>query len=211
MLPENFGEFLFAITILSIIPGADTMMVIRNSLRGGFKDGTITSAGISSGLFVHAAISGCGLALIIYNSAQAYHILKVVGAFYIVYLGLQNLREAKKRYTANHAEQLSVTYEPVLIHRSFREGVLSNVLNPKTAVFYMTFLPQYMNPESNLLLQSFTLAGMHFGISFVWQCILAGIVDKIKRIITAPKSRSYIEATAGSILVGLGIKLAVSE
>lgn len=211
MLPENFGEFLIAITILSMIPGADTMMVIRNSLRGGFIDGAVTSTGICSGLFVHAAVSGCGLALILYNSAQIYHFIKIIGALYIIWLGLQNLWEAKNRYRATSADQLATCSAPLCVRRSFTEGVLSNVLNPKTAVFYITFLPQYMNPEGNLLLQSFTLAGIHFGISFIWQNILAGVVDRAKQIITAPKSRSCIEATAGTILVGLGIKLAASE
>lgn len=211
MLPENLGEFLIAITILSMIPGADTMMIIRNSLRGGFVDGVVTSTGICSGLFVHAAVSSCGLALILYNSAQLYHFIKIIGALYIIWLGLQNLWEAKNRYGSASADQVAACSAPLCVRRSFTEGVLSNVLNPKTAIFYITFLPQFMNPEGDLLLQSFTLAGIHFGIAFVWQNILAAVVDRVKQVITAPKSRSYIEATAGTILVGLGIKLAASD
>lgn len=212
MLPDNFGEFLIAITILAMIPGADTMMVIRNSIRGGLPDGAITSAGICTGLFFHAAVSGCGLALILYNSAQLYHFIKIIGAFYIVWLGFQNLWDAKKRYSgAQGSEELAAAAEKVRVMRSFREGILSNVLNPKTAVFYITFMPQFMNANSNPVTQILVLTSIHFGISFIWQCLLASIVGKAKQVVSAPRSRSYIEATAGSILVGLGIKLAASE
>ena len=211
MLPENLGEFLIAITILSMIPGADTMMIIRNSLRGGFVDGSITSAGICTGIFFHAAVSSCGLALIIYNSAQIYHFIKCIGAFYIIWLGLQNLWEARKRYNAAAAEQLALSSEPLNVRRSLTEGFLSNILNPKTAIFYITFMPQFMNPEKDLLLQIFSLACIHFAVSFSWKILTAAVVDKIKQIITAPKSRSYIEAVAGSILVVLGVKIAASE
>lgn len=212
MLPDNFGEFLIAITILSMIPGADTMMVIRNSIRGGIVDGAITSAGICTGLFFHAAISGCGLALILYNSAQLYHFIKIIGAFYIVWLGAQNLWDAKKRYTtALQDENIAAQSEPVMISRSFREGILSNVLNPKTAIFYITFMPQFMRAGADPLTQIFFLTSIHFAISFIWQCLLASIIEKAKQVMTAPKSRSFIEATAGSILIGLGIRLAASE
>ncbi|MEZ6853957.1 LysE family translocator [Halodesulfovibrio aestuarii] len=212
MIPDNFGEFLIAITILAMIPGADTMMVIRNSIRGGFTDGAITSVGICSGLFFHATISGCGLALILYQSAQLYHFIKIIGAFYIVWLGFQNLWDAKKRYSsAKGIEEISARSETLRITRSLREGVLSNVLNPKTAVFYITFMPQFMSSGSNPITQIFFLTSIHFCISFIWQCLLASIVGKAKEVVSAPKSRSYIEATAGSILIGLGIKLAATE
>jgi len=212
MLPENFGEFLIAITILTMIPGADTMMVIRNSIRGGLPDGAITSMGICTGLFFHAAISGCGLALILYNSAQLYHFIKIIGAFYIVWLGCQNLWDAKKRYSgAQGSEELAAATEKLRITRSFREGILSNVLNPKTAVFYITFMPQFMTSTGSPMTQIFFLTSIHFVISFLWQSMLASVVGKAKQVVSAPKSRSYIEATAGSILVGLGLKLAASE
>ena len=212
MLPENFGEFFIAITILTMIPGADTMMVIRNSIRGGLTDGAITSAGICTGLFFHAAVSGCGLALILYNSAQLYHFIKIIGAFYIIWLGFQNIWDAKKRYSsALSPENISYISQPLSIGKSFREGILSNVLNPKTAIFYITFMPQFMTEGGNPVAQIFVLTAIHFGISFIWQCLLASVVGKAKELMTAPKSRSFIEATAGSILVGLGLKLATSE
>lgn len=212
MLPNNFGEFLITITILALIPGADTMMVIRNSIRGGFVDGALTSLGICSGLLFHAVISGCGLALIIYNSAQLYHALKVIGAFYIVWLGCQNLWEAKKRYKSSKGiEEISAKSEKLFVARSLREGILSNVLNPKAAIVYITFIPQFVNPNGHPMAQIFFLTGIHFLIALVWLSVLASIVGKAKQVVSAPKSRSYIEATAGSILVGLGIKLAASE
>ena len=210
MLPENLIEYLVAITIFCLIPGANTMMIVRNSVRGGFMDGAVTSTGIGVGFFIHAVISTCGLALILYHSAQFYHLIKFCGAAYIIWMGLLNIRKAMN--SSNYCEDDSSTcFKAYSIRKSFTEGIIFNILNPKTCIFYMAFLPQFMNPEGNLPLQAFTLAGLHCSIFLIWQYAIAGFVHKAKAFLTTSTARSRIDAVAGLALVGLGVELAASD
>jgi len=208
-MPEHLLQYLAAVTIFCLIPGANTMMTVKNSMRGGFVDGTATSLGIGAGFFIHAAVSTCGLALILYHSAQLYHAIKLCGAAYIIWMGIQSLRNA---LAANSVEtDTPVCFAPCSVRKSFTEGIVFNILNPKTCIFYMAFLPQFMDANSNLLLQASILAGIHCAIFLCWQCAVAGCVHKAKMLISKAKVRARIDAVAGVALVGLGVELAVSE
>ncbi len=209
MIEGQFIAFLVAISLLTIAPGADTVMVTRNSIRGGFKDGFITSFGICSGLFIHAAVSAGGVSLILLGSANLFHAIKLVGAAYLAWMGLQSLLGAiKGNGTARHIEGAGGA---ISIKRSLREGFLSNVLNPKTAVFYMAFLPQFMDPAGNPFVQAMVLAGIHFGIAMVWQSVIAAMVDKAKVFLTTPKIARWFDGIVGTVLIAFGLKLALSE
>ncbi|SHJ47385.1 LysE family translocator [Halodesulfovibrio aestuarii] len=208
-MPEHLTEYLFAVTIFCLIPGANTMMTIKNSVRGGFIDGTATSAGIGAGFFIHAAVSTCGLALILYHSAQLYHAIKFCGAAYIIWMGIQSLRNAIKNNVSGTDQQ--ICFAQCSIRKSFTEGIVFNILNPKTCIFYMAFLPQFMDANGNLLLQACILAGVHCTIFLCWQCAIAGFVHKAKALISKAKVRSRIDTVAGVALIGLGVELAVSD
>ena len=118
---------LLAVIALTLSPGVDTLLVLRNAARGGRRDGLLTSLGICSGLFIHACISAAGLSVILLSSAELFLALKLVGAAYLVWLGIQSLRSAYRRrgLQLQSAEPIEV---PVWV--SLREGLLSNVLNP---------------------------------------------------------------------------------
>ncbi len=144
--------FLVAITLLTMVPGADTVMVTRNAMRGGIKDGFYTSLGICNGLFVHAAISVGGLSILLLHSAETFHIIKLIGAAYLCWMGISSFRQMRKGKAA--ADNLTASHGQVSTFRSLREGFLSNVLNPKPVVFYMAFLPQFIDPAENTFLQA---------------------------------------------------------
>lgn len=130
--------FIVAAALLTLSPGPDTMLVLRNTLRGGRSAGLRTTLGISSGLIVHATLSALGLSVILVQSAAAFEIVKLAGAGYLVWLGIQSLRAAVRG-------QPPVAGAPAAgPQRPFREGLLTNVLNPKVAVFYLAFLPQFI-------------------------------------------------------------------
>jgi len=133
--------FTWAAAVLTIAPGADTMLVIRNVLRGGRRDGVVTTFGICSGLFVHATLSALGASILLMHSATAFHLVKLAGAGYLVWLGLHSLRSA---VLTPQRSPLEVVEPPRrrAPQQCFLEGFLSNVLNPKAAVFYLAFLPQ---------------------------------------------------------------------
>src|SRR5699024_7440726 len=125
--------------------GVDTLLIIRNTTRGGVRDGAMTSVGICLGLFVHATVSALGIAWILLQSSEAFAVLKFAGAGYLVWLGLASLRTAR----VGRGLPVAAAKEGVAdsdAWRSLREGLLCNVLNPKTVVFYMAFLPQFIAP-----------------------------------------------------------------
>jgi len=206
---NNFEAFLLAITVLTLTPGLDTALVVRNSSRGGFTDGATTSLGICLGLFVHAAFSAIGISAILAQSAELFNLVKMVGAAYLIWLGVTTLKSVWKGEVGSMITDSNHTR--LDIKRSLREGFLSNVLNPKTAVFYLAFLPQFIDPEGSAFLQSCLMASIHFVIAMVWQCGLAGLLNSAKSLLKSSTFMKRMEATTGAVLVGLGIKLMVED
>lgn len=201
--------FLIAITILTLTPGLDTALVIRNTSRAGFADGCTTSLGICFGLFVHATFSAIGISAILAQSAELFQIVKMVGAAYLIWLGISSLRSLMK--TGQGIEVASLAHAQFRLTRSLREGFLSNVLNPKTAVFYLAFLPQFINPDYSPLAQSLLMALIHFAIAMVWQCGLAGALSSAKNLLKNASFMRWMEGTTGVVLVALGIKLLLEK
>ncbi len=138
--------FALAAGALTIAPGPDTMLVIRNVLRGGRRDGIVTTFGICMGLFVHASLSALGVSVLLTYSTTAFNVLKLAGAGYLMYLGLQSLQRAlSSAAPLEHPDARAGSHNRSM-RRCLLEGWLSNVLNPKTAVFYLAFLPQFIRP-----------------------------------------------------------------
>lgn len=200
--------FLVAITLLTVTPGMDTLLVIRNAARGGWRDGMLTSLGICCGLFVHATISAAGLSLVLLGSANLFTTLKLAGALYLVWLGCQSLKSAWKAKGMSMAEVKSKRLRPWL---SFREGFLSNVLNPKPIVFYMAFLPQFIDPTQSPLAQSLFMAGLHFTIGNLWQGVLVLLVGKARQWLACPAVIRSLDGITGIIFISIGATLASSK
>jgi len=210
-MDPQFWTFIIAITLLTITPGVDTVLIIRNTTRGGWRDGALSSLGICSGLFVHAVVSAVGISVILLQSAWAFNALKLAGAGYLVWLGIASLRSAARQGTPLALNGPPDRVVHFSVRRSLLEGFLSNVLNPKTVVFYMAFLPQFIDPDRSALEQSLFLAGLHFVIAMVWQCLLASIVHRAKTWMQNQKVRRSLDGLTGSIMVAFGIKLALDR
>jgi threonine/homoserine/homoserine lactone efflux protein len=200
--------------LLTISPGADTMLVIRSVIARGPVAGLLTTAGICSGLFVHAALSAAGLSLILLKSALAFEILKTAGACYLLYLGFQSIRKLFKKEPPEEDPLLSGRNRngnPKSARRAFLEGMLNNVLNPKPAVFYLALLPQFIVPEDPVLLKTLMLTGIHFVMSIVYLSAVALFLGKMRTFLASPRAHRWLEASSGVILVGLGIRLALEK
>ena len=206
-METQLWTYLLAITLLTLTPGVDTLLVIRNTTRGGFRDGAVSSLGICSGLFVHATVSAIGISLILLQSAIAFTLLKFAGAGYLIWLGSVSLRKvfSGKNQAENFINPAGAGFR---LRRSFLEGFLSNVLNPKTIVFYMAFLPQFIDPGKSALQQSLMLAGWHFLIAMVWQTLLSLAVRQTQNWLMKGKAGKFFDGLSGSILMLLGLKLA---
>ncbi|WP_333805486.1 LysE family translocator [Sulfurospirillum sp.] len=203
-MPLDLWTFLIAITLLTMTPGADTMIVIRNTLRGGAKDGLVSSFGICLGLFVHATLSAVGISAILLYSATAFMLLKTVGALYLLWLGFNSL---KSFWNAKGIHQTHVVPKPFRFLVSLQEGFLSNVLNPKAVIFYMAFLPQFISHEHSALAQSLFLALIHFIIAMIWLGLLIYTLISANSFITKRSVRQSLDAISGIVMIGLGIRL----
>ena len=201
----HIEAFLIAITILTLTPGLDTTLVIRNTSRGGEKDGLVTNLGICSGLFVHAALSAVGISLLLAQSPQLFQSVKMVGALYLLYLGAQGLRQSFLA-TESNSDEVNVSGRYNLI-KSFREGFLSNVLNPKTAIFYLAFLPQFINPAYSAFMQSMLMASIHFLIALCWQAFISRMIVTAQKRFDNGKTQLIMQRATGVVLIGLAIKL----
>jgi RhtB (resistance to homoserine/threonine) family protein len=204
----QWTPFLLAITLLTMTPGVDTVMVIRNAARGGWRDGFLTSLGICCGLFVHASISAAGLSVILLNSSHAFMALKLAGALYLIWLGYQSLRSAWYAKGMTIPEVTATVVSPLV---SLREGFLSNVLNPKPIIFYMAFMPQFIDPAQSALAQSLIMAGLHFAIANLWQGLLVVLVSRARLWLAGPQVTRWLDGIAGVFLLGFGAKLATSQ
>ncbi|WP_207308914.1 LysE family translocator [Marinobacter salicampi] len=208
---ELLWAYLLATALLTITPGVDTLLVLRNTSRGGLRDGVISSLGICSGLFIHATLSAIGISLILVQTAWAFSLLKWAGACYLIWLGLTSLYEATRKNTRVQT-QISDTKSPAVNGwRSMREGLLSNVLNPKTALFYMAFLPHFIDPQGPAFSQSIVLAAIHFAMAMMWQCGLALVVVKSQAVAVSQRFKRVMHFLTGGVFVGFGVKLAITQ
>lgn len=207
---ELLGAYLVAIFLLTITPGVDTLLVVRNTARSGLRAGSVTSLGICSGLFVHATLSAVGISVILVQTAWAFTLLKWAGACYLIWLGASSLRQAWRKPAMDTTPVASATVPP-RFRRDFREGLLSNVFNPKTALFYMAFLPQFVDPAGNVFLQSLMLAAIHFLLAMVWQCAVAALVARSNRLATPGWLRRTMNGLTGCVFVGIGAKVAMTQ
>lgn len=211
LIDAQFLPFVVAITLLSITPGVDTLLVIRNTARGGLSDGILTSVAICLGLFVHATVSALGVSLILLQSAWAFSALKLVGAGYLIWLGVQSLSQVRHSRGLPVAEVAVNERRSASFWRPVREGLLSNVLNPKTVVFYMAFLPQFIAPTDPVLIKSLWLAGVHFVIANIWQIGVAVMVGSAGSLLSRPAFSRWLNGITGAVLVTFGAKLALTR
>ncbi|MCK5096821.1 MAG: LysE family translocator [Desulfobacteraceae bacterium] len=210
-MTSNIIIFLIPITLLTLTPGVDTMLVIRNTTRGGWWDGSATSLGICSGLFFHAVISAVGISVLILQSAWAFSFLKIAGAAYLFFLGAISLKSAVSD-NYNHSDKVKPKIDNNFIaRRSFKEGLLCNILNPKAIVFYMAFLPQFIDPSKPALFQTFFLAGLHFIIAMTWQVLLASMINRAKALLDKKIIKKSLNAVTGIVMMIFGAGLLIDN
>ena len=211
MIDSQVAAFTFVAAILTITPGADTMLVVRNALQGGRHSGIVTTFGICAGLFIHAALSALGLSVVLMHSATAFHLVKLAGACYLAWLGLQSLYSAACINAPLADTAPRGTREAGSPRHYFREGFLCNVLNPKVAVFYLAFLPQFIGKGDPVLSKSILLAGIHFIEGIAWLSMVSLIVDQTRRVFLKPSMHRWLNGVCGTLLIGFGIRLALER
>jgi len=207
MAIEHFWVFALAALLLNLTPGNDMLYVAARSTSQGIKAGIISSLGIMAGCMVHILAAVIGLSAIIAQSALAFNIIKYVGAAYLVYLGIRSIISRKKTFEVkNKMQQQSYT-------RIFWQGVLTNVLNPKVALFFLAFLPQFINVESRHTALQILFLGTWFNVGGTLVNIVVAILfGKIGTWLSqSPRFIQWQERITGAMLIALGIKVALSK
>jgi threonine/homoserine/homoserine lactone efflux protein len=211
-MDPQLWAFLLVATLLAVTPGTDTLLVARNVLGRGRTAGLATITGIACGCVVHAVLSAVGVSLILLRSAEAFRALKWGGAAYLVILGIQSLRSwwrADDVTPAATAEDRTRSGSRRL--RSFLEGLLTNVLNPKVGLFYLAFLPQFIRPDEPVLARSLLLGGLHVGIGVVWLSLLSLSLVRLRPLVESRLWRARLEGASGAVLIALGVRLAAER
>jgi threonine/homoserine/homoserine lactone efflux protein len=196
--------FLGISALVIVTPGQDTALAIRNSLLGGRRAGVFTALGVSTGQAVWALATSVGLAALIVAFEPAFVTLKLVGAAFLVYLGAQALLAAIR---GTHVERREGG-GPLLSGTAFRQGVLSNLGNPKMAVFFTSLLPQFGAESFGGLL---ALGLVFCTMTFVWLCGYAFVVARVGDVLRRPVVRRVFDAVLGTVLVALGFRLAAER
>jgi RhtB (resistance to homoserine/threonine) family protein len=204
-MPDTlFLAGLAVLALLTVSPGADMALVAKITLERGRGAALLATLGICSGLLVHATASALGLSVILATSAEAFTILKLAGAAYLAYLGVQALRGSFRR---DAAEMPSSRRRA----NPYVQGVFSNVLNPKVAVFYLTFLPQFMSPGDNVLARSLAFAVAHSVMGIIWLSAYAYVLSRVSAVLGNTGVRRWLERVTGGVLITLGARLALDR
>jgi threonine/homoserine/homoserine lactone efflux protein len=212
VVPAELLAFLGVAALVIMTPGQDTALTIRNTLVGGRPAGVATALGVSSGQAVWTLAASAGVAALIAASEPAFVALKLAGAAYLVWLGVQTLWSAVRG--DGHAARAGATtpgrrrLQPAA---ASRQGFLSNLANPKMAIFFTSLLPQFAPAHGAAFPVLLGLGLLFCTMTFAWLCAYAAAVDRASELLHRPRIRRALDAAMGTALVALGLRLAAQE
>jgi len=204
----HFETFLLAGILLNLTPGNDTIFILTKSIGQGKKAGIISTLGIATGSVGHTILAAFGLSIIIAKSILLFNIIKYLGAAYLLYMGYKMLTNKTQLNTDGIIHTKSVDYLKI-----YRDGFFTNILNPKVALFFIAFLPQFIDPTFRNTVFPFLLLGTTFiTTGTIWCLILAIFASSIfAKLKNNKKVSTYINKICGLTLIGLGIKVALID
>ncbi|WP_127503844.1 LysE family translocator [Actinoplanes solisilvae] len=195
--------FAGVVTLGAMSPGPDFALVVRHSVVSGRAHGMAAAAGIAAGVFAWAAAAASGIAALIAWAPGVLTAVKLLGAAYLVYLGVQAWRSTAQA-------QPDPVGRATGLPAAFRDGLLTNVLNPKAAVFFVALLPQFL-PARPGVLDTMALSGIAVAITVAWFIAVAALFASLRRLLTRTTVRRLIDRATGTVLIALGIRLAATS
>lgn len=210
--------FLVAVAPITATPGASLTLVVSRVAAGGPRQGWWVILGTVTGLYVHATLAAVGLAALVLRSSQAFWVVKLVGAGYLVGLGLWLLWSATRRrqphppaptapvQTGSEPTATGVRRLPWRGHHPYLQGLLGNVLNPKAAAIYLTLAPQFLDPHRSVLIPMLVLATAHAALHTCWLAGWTAISGAAARLLRTARVRRALDRLTGAILIGLGVR-----
>jgi threonine/homoserine/homoserine lactone efflux protein len=197
--------FVLAVVPICLTPGASFTLVTQRVTTGRRRDGLLVAAGTATGLGVHATLAALGLSAVVMHSAEAFTAVKLIGAAYLVWLGITTFRSARRDPETTTARRL-----PWTGHGGYLQGFLSNVLNPKAAAVYLTLVPQFLDERTSVAAQIAVLAVAHVVVAVTWLTVWTFVVAGARRAFDSRWFRAVIGRVSGMILVAFGVRTAVT-
>jgi RhtB (resistance to homoserine/threonine) family protein len=205
---HDFPLFVLSCILLNITPGQDTMYIIGRSAAQGRQAGVMSALGIMAGVLVHTLLAALGLSVILATSSLTFATIKYAGAAYLVWIGIGFLMNRN-----DHSAPVDTPVTAPAPWKIFKQGVLTNVLNPKVALFFLSFLPQFVRAETELVFFPFMVLGLVFlATSSVWFLFLVtGSAWLSARFRGRSSTGGVLKKITGALFIGLGIRLALSQ
>lgn len=202
--------FSVAALMLTLMPGPDTFLVMGNAVAGGARRGLAAVAGISCGGLFHVALFALGVTQLLMYSERAFWTVKMLGACYLAYLGVKALRAAwRPRADAPALErELELAAPAPGLWRAFAQGALTNALNPKIAMFYLAFLPQFLAPGAHMARDSMLMIGLHYAIGATWLSIVAVGSARMAGAMRSATFARALDGAIGTMMLGFSARLA---
>jgi len=200
--------FMTAALLVNLTPGPDMLFVIGNSAAHGRRAGVMASLGIGAGCVLHTILAAVGLSALLAASAMAFEVVKWVGAAYLVWIGISMMRSK-----ASGPAKAAAAVAP---RHVFWQGAVTNALNPKVALFFLAFLPQFISPSESGQAAAFVLLGAIFNIggtaiNIVMALMTGALRERMAQLTSVGRMGAWLQRAAGAVFVGLGVKLALSS
>ena len=206
----SFMAFLGLSAVVIVTPGPDTAVTVRNTLLGGRLAGILTALGISTGQAIWALATSCGVVALLVASEVLFQVVKYAGAAYLIYLGLHALIGAWRGVDSSMPR--SAARVPRLRPaKAFAQGLMSDLGNPKMAVFFASLLPQFAAPGEGLFAALMSLGLVFSLMTFLWLAAYAFVIAKAGEVLRRPSIRRWLESVMGAVLVALGVRLAAEQ
>lgn len=201
----SIWSFAAVAALLTLTPGLDTALILRTSLLAGRRPAWGVTLGIQLGTLVWGVLTAAGLSALLAASQLAYDVLRWAGAAYLVWMGLRMLLAR-----SSGAQEVAEGQE-VRFGTGFRRGLVTNLLNPKVGAFYVAMLPQFIPEGAPHALMGLALAGVHVAEGLVWSVALIGFASLMSGFLRSPVVRRVLDRVTGVVIVGFGVRLAVSD
>jgi threonine/homoserine/homoserine lactone efflux protein len=203
----HFLAFLGVSIVVIVTPGPDTALTVRNTVLGSRRTGLLTALGVATGQAIWTLAAAAGIAALLVASEPAFLAVKFAGAAYLVWLGVQSLRAALRRTNPPRSQATARAPRTMAAATAYRQGVVSDLGNPKMAAFFTSLLPQFDTSFGGML----ALGLVFCLITFAWLALYATAVAKAGEVLRRPRLRRTIDALTGAVLIGLGVRIATES
>ena len=204
---NNILTFIAVATLLVISPGPNGFLIAKTVPLSGHRAGLANVAGFVAAFYVHGTLSIYGISILLVQSANAFFVFKILGATYLIWLGVKALRNAVSQNSVAHNSEPELQHEPVSTKGAFFEGFLTNTLNPKVSMFYLAAFPQFMTTDGSAF-SAYSLVTAHAIVNVVWFSAMVFTLSKINSATNHPKFKIWLNSVTGVVFIGFGAKLA---